>query len=256
MWRPVGYPRLQREVSRLNHAHILAAVDGTALGSNAERVARRLATAIGGTHSAVQVRAEAPWAPGATATNAVVLDGLPDVEIPRHAERIGADLIVLGRSESEAVDGRRSGTAEAIVRRSSVATLHVPAGTGWFSRALIALDGTERGLVTLHRGAEVAAGFALPLQVVTVDTAMPVLVGSVAGSSDKAQRLEGRLEQLGVDAPILAFRGDPVEQILGAVTPDDLLIVGHRRGGDAMTTDRVGRRLIWLAPCAVLAIPL
>ncbi len=256
MGRPVNSSRLQREVSRLNHAHILAAVDGTALSSNAERVARRLATAIGGTHSAVQVRPEAPWAPGTVATNAVVLGGLADVEIPRHAESIGADLIVLGRSESGAAENGRSGTGQGIVRRSSVATLHVPPGTGWFSRALIALDGTERGLVTLRRGVEVATGFALPLHVVTVDTAAHVLVGSLAGSTDKGHRLEGRLHQLGVDAPVIALQGDPVEEILRAVAPDDLLIVGHRRGADAAMPDRVGRKLIWLAPCAVLAIPL
>ena len=135
-------------------------------------------------------------------------------------------------------------------------SLHVPPGTGWFSRAVIALDGTERGLGMLHRGAEVAAGFALPLHVVTVDIAAPVLVGSLGGSMDKAQRLEGRLHQLGIHAPVTALQGDPVTQILGAVTPDDLLIVGHRRGADAAMPDRVGRKLIWLAPCAVLAIPL
>jgi hypothetical protein len=37
---------------------------------------------------------------------------------------------------------------------------------------------------------------------------------------------------------------------------DDLLIVGYRRGVDVVAQDGVGRRLIWAAPCAVLAVPL
>jgi nucleotide-binding universal stress UspA family protein len=241
----------------MQHAHILAAVDGSAVSHNADRVAKRLATAIEGRHSTLLVR---PGVPGSLATltpDVQVVDGVASVEICRHAERTDAALIVLGRSEPRVGSAARPSTGEGIVRRSTIPTLHLPPGTGWFSRAVIALDDTERGLLALHRGMAVARAMGAPVELVTVEPAALVPVGGATpGPSLQVHRVIGRLAQLQISAPLTDLQGDPVEQLLATVAPDDLLIVGYRRGVDVAAQDGVGRRLIWTAPCAVLAVPL
>jgi nucleotide-binding universal stress UspA family protein len=179
------------------------------------------------------------------------------VEIPRHAERIGAALIVLGRTECDETRSSGPSIREGILRRSVIPTLHIPPGAGWFSRVLIALDGSERGLSVLHHGTELAAGLSLPLALVAVEPKELALVGGELDAPlGRIQRLAGRLAQLGVSAPLLGLQGDPVEQVLASATPQDLLVVGYRRGVDDSAPDRVGRHLIRQAPCAVLAVPI
>ena len=77
--------------------------------------------------------------------------GIPAIEISRFAEDQMADLLVLGRKQrSQATRLLLGDTADAVVRRSPVCCLFVPQGRHAFTRILVALDGTERGLAALY----------------------------------------------------------------------------------------------------------
>ncbi|HYT05427.1 MAG TPA: universal stress protein [Gemmatimonadales bacterium] len=149
---------------------ILAATDGSPLGTEALRAAARTAAGAGAGLAAVTV-AQDPWqwieswevekyrfnlpdpiesvlAPrvrdrlepgfraviGTPPTPHLVRLGVPGVEIARAAELVQADLIVLGRGSEI---GR---TIEGTVRRAQMPCLVVPSGLQRFQRVLAAVD--------------------------------------------------------------------------------------------------------------------
>lgn len=187
--------------------------------------------------------------------NVATARGVASVEICRHAESIGAALIVLGRSawsEHHAAEH----TGGEVVRRSTLPTLHIPAGAPDCTRAVMSLDGSERGLTALRCGADIAAALRIPMHVVTVEPREETVGAASTLQAGNTHRLASRLADLHVAAPLTVLHGDPIGQILHGLQATDLLVVGYRRGISLDASDGVGRRLIWRAPGPVLAVPL
>lgn len=196
-----------------------------------------------------------------------ISDGVPSIEICRHAEDTGAELVVLGRKRRSAKTRLLIGdTADAVARRSGVPCLFVPPGSRPMGRILAALDGTDWGLTVLTTVHRLSAAAGAELRTVTVE---PPKAGEPAAAASalplaRSARLEQRLrDTLGGDhagARLEVRRGPPVEQILAVLDESgaDTLAVGYHRGGPAgiIEAGSTGRRLLHAAPGAVLTIPL
>lgn len=198
-----------------------------------------------------------------------ITTGVPSIEISRYAENHQADLLVLGRKvRSQAARLLVGDTADAVARRSRVPCLFVPFGAGAIRRILVALDGSERGMVVLRQACGFARAIQGGLRVVTVEPAAPDEDGATGEPlRARSQRLASRAQQvvrrgLGDEAhvPVAIRRGTIVEQVLAAVEEScaDVLAVGFHRGGPpgVLEAGSSARRLAHLAPCAVLTIPL
>jgi nucleotide-binding universal stress UspA family protein len=199
--------------------------------------------------------------------------GIPAIEISRFAEDQMADLLVLGRKHrSQATRLLLGDTADAVARRSPVCCLFVPQGIRAFTRILVALDGTERGLAALYGAMALARLAGGSLRAVLVDPANEREAQAACvpePPSARAHRLEQALEALGrtpdgsglgVSPSALRIRhGDPVAEILNEVGQDtNVLVLGYHRGGppSALEDGSVSRRLSHAAPCAVMTVPL
>jgi hypothetical protein len=195
--------------------------------------------------------------------------GVPSVEISRFAENYRADLLVLGRkSRSQAARLLVGDTADAVARRSRVPCLFVPAGAGPLRRMLVALDGSERGMVVLQRACSFARDAGAALRVVTVEPAVPGEEGAAPEPPlARSHRLASRARQivrreLGEEALVTVEirRGEPADELVAAVEDPgtEVLVVGFHRGGPpgVLEAGSTARRLAHLAPCAVLTIPL
>ena len=194
--------------------------------------------------------------------------GLPGIEICRYAERSGADLVVLGRKLRSHFSRLLLGdTADAVARRSRVPCLFVPPRSGELRTALVALDGSERGLGVLREACGFARGTGCSLRVVAVERTPlgepPYLSGSLPLA--RSAWLQGRANQLMAKErlPICSIdvrRGEIVPEILAAVSEveADLLVIGYHRGGPpgVLEAGSTARHLAHTASCAVLTIPL
>ncbi len=202
--------------------------------------------------------------------------GIPSVEICRFAENRRADLLILGRKPRTAAARLLVGdTADAVARRSQVASLYVPPRVAPLQRILVALDGTERGFVVFRAAATFASAIGAGIQPIIVE---PAQNGDAAPiPSARTIALIGQLERLATRADrgvlaratgpgrsvkdaLLIRRGDPVAQLLDAAeaTGADVVAVGNRRGGPPGPVEggSIARRFAHLAPQALLAIPL
>jgi nucleotide-binding universal stress UspA family protein len=193
--------------------------------------------------------------------------GVPSIEICRYAELAGADLVVLGRKQRSAKTRLLIGdTGDAVARRSGIPCLFVPPGAPPMRRILVALDGTDRGLSVLLTAHRLAAATGAELRTVTVEPPKPGETAAAAAALPLARSalLQQRLREiLGTDhtgARLEVRRGPVVEQVLAAVADleADTLAVGYHRGGPAgfIEAGSTGRRLLHVAPGAVLTIPL
>lgn len=252
----------------------LAATDGSKDGEHAVAMACTLAERAGGEFARLEVDSVAPtWEPQlewwreATTRSGTAnrMRGLPGIEIVRHAETWGADLVVLGRHDRTAEGPFSLGeTSDAVIRRRSGLSLFAPRETCSFKHALIALDGSLRGL-------GVVAPAAALLQLTKARArAVCVLPGAAVDSADTADRRDARSERVSsvIDrlqlesgpCELLVRQGDPVPEILRALreTGSDMLIIGVRRGGQRgdLGSGYVGRELLMSAPCAVLTVPI
>ena len=196
--------------------------------------------------------------------------GVPGIEICRLADQREADLVVLGRKQRSQLARLLLGdTAEAVARRSRVPCLFVPPNSGPLRRMLVALDGSDRGMVVLKEACGFARGAGTSLQVVTVEAGPadePAALTSTLTVARNA-RLESQVQTLltqeamaGVVPAVEVRRGVIVEQILSAVhaSSPDVLVIGYHRGGPPGIIEASGtaRHLAHTAPCAVLTIPL
>jgi nucleotide-binding universal stress UspA family protein len=187
--------------------------------------------------------------------------GLPEIELPRFAERVGAGLLVLGRKPPPLEPRFRPGkTADAVARRSTVPCLFVSGPLEVPERLLVALDGSERGLRVLRFALDIAMRLGARLSGVIVE---PADGGGAAGlaapvPSARTAVLQGRLD--GAVQPLIVSHGNPELEILRAAEDvgADVIILGCRRGSHPDPTDQgsVGRRVVQAAPCAVLTVPL
>jgi nucleotide-binding universal stress UspA family protein len=195
--------------------------------------------------------------------------GVPSIEISRFAENYRADLLVLGRkARSQAARILVGDTADAVARRSRVPCLFIPSGAESVRRILVALDGSERGMVVLQRACGFARGTGAALRVLTVEPAVPGKDGAALEPPlARSQRLASRVRQivrreLGEQAHVTLEnrRGEPVAELLRAVEDPgtEVLAIGFNRGGPpgVLEAGSTARRLAHLAPCAVLTIPL
>jgi nucleotide-binding universal stress UspA family protein len=227
--------------------------------------------------------------------------GIPGIEICRFAEDRRADLLVLGRKPrtraarlllGDTADAVARGchlvafpemvllgdTADAVARRSLVPSLYVPPGTGPIRRMLVALDGSERGMIVFRRACLIAAAIGATLAIVTVEpsyasepeslaealptTRSQALIDRVAAqaAADKLACLDHHAGNGATPGLVAIRRGDVVAQVLAAVeaTGADVLAVGYHRGGPPGSIEggSIARRLAHQAPCAFLAVPL
>jgi nucleotide-binding universal stress UspA family protein len=195
--------------------------------------------------------------------------GVPAIEICRLAERRHADVLVLGRKQRSQLGRLLLGdTADAVARRSTVPCLFVPPKSGPFRQVLVALDGSERGMLVLRTALGFALGTGAGLRMMTVEAGPPDERDELAFTllADRTIRLESELQALlaqkpvpGVVPTVQVRRGEIVEQILATVhaTGADVLVIGYHRGGlpGIIEAGSTARRLLHTAPCAVLTIP-
>lgn len=194
--------------------------------------------------------------------------GIPGIEICRCAERLGADLVVLGRKRhSQRARLLLGDTADAVARRSRFPCLFVPPQPGELRHLLVALDGSERGMTVLHEACGFGRDIGAELQVVTVEPGPADepwhLAASlpVARSSALQSRVLAVLRSEGIpELAVSIRRGDITEGVLAEVreTGSDLLVIGYHRGGPPgmIEAGSIARRLAHAAPCAVLTVPL
>jgi nucleotide-binding universal stress UspA family protein len=201
----------------------------------------------------------------AVAPRVAARGGLPGIEIPRFADEVNADLLVVGKC-----DASGAGTlADAVLRRSRKPCLVLPCDWAQLSPIVVALDGSERGFQVHQAAREMADRMQAPVQTVTVEA--PERDGATAGPSGRSLRLLSRVQALAprnngaaafkLAPPALHIRaGDVVREVLAEVAElgAGMLAVGWRWGGpsDRIPAGSVGRRLALEAPCGVLAIPL
>jgi nucleotide-binding universal stress UspA family protein len=194
--------------------------------------------------------------------------GIPGIEICRSAERLGADLLVLGRKQhSQRARLLLGDTADAVARRSRFPCLFVPPQAGELRKLLLALDGSDRGMSVLHRACGFARAVGARLQVVTVERGSADEPWHLAASLPAARSSALQARVLAVfrreGIPELAVtirRGDISEAVLAEVgeTGSDVLVIGYHRGGPpgVLEAGSTARRLAHVAPCAVLTVPL
>ena len=199
-----------------------------------------------------------------------IASGVPGIEICRLAERREADLLVLGRKQRSQWKRLLLGdTADAVVRRSRIPCLFVPPDSGPLNRLLVALDGSERGMVVLKEACGFARSAGASLRVVTVEAASDDEPGDLASALpvERSARLQSQVLTLlsreaaaGAVSAVEVRRGMIPDQILAAAhaSGSDVLVIGYHRGGlpGIVEAGSTPRHLAHTAPCAVLTIPL
>lgn len=272
--------------------HVLVAIDDSPASRNAARFAAYLAGFLGGELTVLNVLPTGPGArPGndegsdgvhamlgreifaahpSLAIEVAAVRGVPQVEIPRFAEQTKASLIVLGRKPRSRTTRLMLGdTADAVVRRSRLPCLLVPAGLASMHRILVALDGTARGLDVFRIAADLANGANLDLTSVTVEPTVPGQEHMISARSESlGNRVEETLQRSEVassgralaTSPLRIRFGNVVEETIAEVleVAADILVTGFHPGGPLLEVDEgsVSRSLVHTAPCAVLTVPL
>ena len=272
--------------------NLVVAVDNSDASRNAARFAAYLAGFLGGELTVLSVFPVSPAAgePAGSsegvhamlgkslfaahpslAIEVAAVRGVPQVEIPRFAERMKSSLIVLARKPRSRTARLIMGdTTDAVVRRSRVPCLVVPAGLGSMRRILAALDGTDRGMAVLQYAAALAARTNLDISAVMVEPRMgdgPQLISS------RAERLGEKVDeclQRAMTSPrggaalatsaLTVRQGNLVDEIVAEAQAQnaDILVTGFHPGGPLLEVDErsVSRSLMHRASCAVLTIPL
>lgn len=195
-----------------------------------------------------------------------IVSGVPGIEIGRVAEQREADLLVLGRKQrSQLARVLLGDTADLVARRSRIPCLFVPPDAGPLRRMLVAVDGSEQGMVVLTQACSFVKAFGATLRVVTVEAGQADEPS--ASTTAQTRRLESRVRACanhqGIAAAVPSVevrRGAIGQQILAAIdaSSPDVLAIGYHRGGlpGVIEAGSTGRRLAHTAPCALLTIPL
>lgn len=233
--------------------HIVAAVAPEAVAGSALRVARALADATGARLTSFSLADDVT--PGG---------GVIGIEIPRFAESVEADLVVLPRM---LVRGEL--LADAVTRRSRVPSLVVSPGQEDLSNWLIALDGSPRCPTVLSMVTPLVEALGATAVALTVE---PSRTGE-AGTSDwhltRTLQLSRTLEESvagssrvpsAVLTPLRVRHGDVVTEVLREreALVATVLAIGSRPGGPPppIPEGSMARRLVNDAPCIVLTVPL
>ncbi|HEX5632465.1 MAG TPA: universal stress protein, partial [Gemmatimonadales bacterium] len=143
---------------------------------------------------------------GARIPRVAARGGLPAVEIPRFAEEVNADLLVVGRGRDEG-----AALADAVLRRSRRPVLVVPCGWTRIEPVLVALDGSERGFQVHQAACELAERIDATVHAVTVEP--EDVAGRSAGMHNaRSLRLLARVQSCAAAAPgaaALSLHGAP-----------------------------------------------
>jgi nucleotide-binding universal stress UspA family protein len=155
----------------------------------------------------------------------------------------------------------------------------IPPAQDGVGRISVALDGSERGLGVLAFALNLAQAARSRLRVVTVERPREDESAELARSlpEGRSERLAQAIDRLRLEEaiaeslwepaseatggrPLTVLRGDPVEQIVEDLrrSSTDILAVGYPLGGPpgVVEGESVARRLVHLAPCSVLTVPL
>ncbi|HUG27856.1 MAG TPA: universal stress protein [Gemmatimonadales bacterium] len=254
--------------------HLVVATDASLDGNHAVRVAQSVGERIGAKVTPLLVHfplpagvASTPFAPIVEELPAgtAVTEGIPAIEIVRFAETQAADLIVLSRSPRDYTSVLTLGdTVDAVIRRTEIPCLVVPAGQQRFARLVAALDGSERGMAVFQQAWQFRRLSEAGLSAIFVE---PLPEGEHAGLATVPSARGPHLAlAMGVllagraAVPLIQRQGEVVAQVTDGLSAvgGDVLMVGVRRGGPAGLSGStgIGRRLIAAAPCAVLTVPL
>jgi nucleotide-binding universal stress UspA family protein len=261
--------------------HIVAATDESDAGRQAVRTALELAARTGARVTALRVlpfegtgsgpalerlqqwvESDLPPLDPLPPISYAVAYGMPGVEIARFAEQAHADLLVLGRKpRSQRTRLLLGDTADAVGRRSRLPCLFVPPQGGRPERVMVAVDGSERGMVVLQAADGFARQLGAELQALTVERVHLGEPAHLAQATPAARSTRAQSRARGsFGRAVEVRRGDPAEEILAAVDerPPDVLVLGCHRGGPAgvIEAGSTARRVSHTAPCAVLTIPL
>jgi nucleotide-binding universal stress UspA family protein len=236
-----------RARARATIAHVLS-FDGEANRGAVERLQR-------------WVESDLPELAPRPATQYAISYGVPGIEISRIAERIRADLLVLGhKPRTQAMRLLLGDTADAVARRSRVPCLFVPPSGAGFGRMLVAMDGSPRGSAVLRFAVALAGELGAGLRVLTVERHWPGEPAELAPTlpSTRGEAMQAELDSLALAVEVR--RGDAAEQILEAACEggEDMIVIGCHRGGPAgvIEAGSTTRHVIHQAPCAVLTVPL
>lgn len=203
--------------------------------------------------------------------------GHPGIEISRFAESTGADLVVLGRKRRSSVERLLvDDTAHAVVRRSLVPCIFIGPADATFERLLVALDGTERGMLVLNWARRFARVVGAKLQVITVDPVCDhpgdftgLHEGNIRRLAEAIETLR-REEAIAGDTPptffeepapaLLIRRGRVIDEVVKTTlhTQTDVVVVGHHRGGTSRSSRESGGTgiLMRLSPATLITVPL
>lgn len=187
--------------------------------------------------------------------------GVPGIEIPRCAEELGADVVVLGRSAAQGPQEFAQSVTAAALRRSRVPVLVAPETHRVYRRVLACVDDSPNAAMVLAAALAVGDCFeahTVALHVRPFDAA-PVPPG-------ERPRWLRRLEQSDSEGPTavatcetLVRQGDVGTEILSvAAGQADLLAIGYSRGislDPSAAPTCVASRVLRRATCAVLAVP-
>jgi nucleotide-binding universal stress UspA family protein len=185
--------------------------------------------------------------------------GLPGIEIPRHAEEVGADVLVLGRPNGKRpLNGAPSVTA-AILRRSRVPVLIAPSAHRVCRRVLAGVDDSPSAPAVLNAAITLGDCFGARIAALHVKptSAPPVLPSDRPRWLRRLEQAEGEGGGVVAACETLVRQGDPATEILAEAEHSDLLVIGYRRGMilDEPAAPGIATRVLRRATCAVLAVP-
>ncbi len=233
-----------------NFGLFVVGVNGAAEGTHALQVAEELARRCG-------ARVLPVAAGGATAVPEGThhVPGIAGVELPRYAESVGADLLILGRRARDGSSPPLGATGDAVVRRSRVPCLLIPLHVPVPRTILLALDPGPRGGAVKDFAIEFAAATGTDLRCVSVKRVPGARRGSAPTARealtacDSAGHCLRRWREGELSTEILA----EAEEI-GA----DAVAFGVHRGGQLGADSQLGgsHHLVREARTALLTVPL
>lgn len=188
--------------------------------------------------------------------------GWPSVELVRHAEETGADVIVLGSSGGAPL-GPAEDVTPATLRRSRVPVLVAPRAHEVYRRVLACVDDGPHASQVLDAAATLGDCFGIHTVALHVEPASGAIL-SGGGRRPWLTRLEEEATKGGGGTALaletIVRQGDVVSEILNEATngPDALIVFGYHRGmnyGAAGAVTTVAARLLRRATSALLAVP-
>jgi nucleotide-binding universal stress UspA family protein len=228
---------------------LVVGLDGSPEAAHAHGVASMLARRCGARLTAVGADGAGDLPAGAER-----VPGLPGIELPRFAESVAADLLVLGRRPRHASGPPLGAVGDAVVRRSRVPSLLLPGHVPEIRRVLLALDPGPRGGVVRDFALRFCREMGAELCWVSVRRIPGADRGHGGGqalglSGDPAGAFRGRWREGEISTEILA----EAEEV-GA----DVIAFGVHRGGPLGGVEQrgVSHHLVREARTALLTVPL